>query len=74
VHIVGKANGPADALSRMHQKGDVKEGEKIMALIPLDTFLNVFQAEDPSTLEYEVMQSQQHYRPAIQEWVKTLPI
>jgi hypothetical protein len=56
VHITGKSNGPVDALSRMHQK-DEKEEPKLTPLLPADAFLNVFEAEDPGTLEHEVMEA-----------------
>jgi hypothetical protein len=58
MHITGKNNGPADALSRMHQKGESKE-PKLTPLIPADAFLNIFEVRDSGTLEHEVMKAQQ---------------
>jgi len=57
VHIAGKNNGPADALSRMHQKDEDKE-PKLTPLLPADAFLNVFKVEDPGTLEHKVIEAQ----------------
>ena len=57
IHIAGKSNGPADALSRMHQKGE-DEIPKLTPLISPDAFLNVFEAGDPGTVEYEVVEAQ----------------
>jgi hypothetical protein len=56
VHIAGKSNGPADALSRMHQK----EEDEMMKLTPLispDAFLNIFKAGDPEMVEHEIMKA-----------------
>ena len=58
VHILGKSNGLADALSRMHQ-GEGHEEPKLTLLIPPDAFLNVFKAEDPGMVEYKVIEAQQ---------------
>jgi hypothetical protein len=58
VHIAGNSNGPADALSRMHQE-DKKEEPKLTPLLPADAFLNVFKVGDLGTLEHEVMEAQQ---------------
>ena len=57
VHIPGKRNGPADALSRMHQDED-REESKLTPLIPPEAFINVFEAGDPGMVEYEVEQAQ----------------
>ena len=46
MHITGKHNSLAEALSRMHQK-DEKEEPKLTPLISSDTFLNIFEARDP---------------------------
>jgi RNase H-like domain found in reverse transcriptase len=63
VHVAGKENGPADALSRMHQRNEREP--KLTSLISPDAFLNVFQADDPETLEYKVVQSQQRHEATI---------
>ena len=57
VHIAGKTNGPADALSRMHKEEENKT-PKLMSLISPDAFLNVFEAGDLGMVEYEVMEAQ----------------
>jgi len=57
VHIVDKANGPADALLRMHQPEE-QEKPKLTLLIPPDTFLNVFEIGEPGTIENEVVKAQ----------------
>jgi len=57
VHITSKSNGPADALSRMHQK-DEDEAPKLTPLISPDAFLNVFEAGNPGTVEHEIMEAQ----------------
>ena len=73
VHIPGKRNGPTDALSRMHQ-GEEQEEPKLTPLIPPDAFLNVFEAGDPGTVEYEVVEAQQRYQDTMKQWEKTIPI
>jgi hypothetical protein len=73
IHIAGKSNGPADALSRMHQK-DEDETPKLTPLISPDAFLNVFEAGDPGTVEHKIMEAQAQYQPTIERWEKTLAI
>jgi len=73
IHIAGKSNGPADALSRMHQK-DEKEEPKLTLLLPADAFLNIFKAGDPETLEHEVMEAQQQHQVTMKQWERTLSI
>ena len=58
VHIAGKHNGPADALSRMHQKNEGEE-LKLTPLISPDAFLNVFEVGDPEMVEHEIVEVQQ---------------
>jgi hypothetical protein len=60
VHIAGKSNGPADALSRMHQKEE-DETPKLTPLISPDAFLNVFEAGDPGTVEHKIIEAQAQY-------------
>jgi hypothetical protein len=57
VHIAGKSNSPADALSRMHQKDEDKI-TKLTPLISPDAFLNVFEAGNLGTVEHEVVETQ----------------
>ena len=69
----GKANGPADALSRKDQPEE-EEKEKNTALIPPAAFINLFQAGDPGTLEHDVVKVQQKYNTIMKEWTKKMPI
>jgi hypothetical protein len=73
VHIVGKSNGPVDALSRMHQKEEDKT-PKLTLLISSDAFLNIFEAGNPGMVEYEVIEAQARHQPTMKQWEKTLPI
>ena len=73
VHILGKQNGPADALSRMHQEEE-REESKLTPLLPPDAFLNVFEAGNPGTVEHEVVEAQQQYRNTLEQWEKMIPI
>jgi RNase H-like domain found in reverse transcriptase/Integrase zinc binding domain len=73
VHVPGKENSPANALSRMHQQDEPSE-PKLTSLISPDTFLNVFSPGDPGTLEYKVIQAQQKHRTTIEGWEKNLKI
>ena len=61
VHIARKSNGPADALSRMHQQ-DEDETPKLTPLISPNAFLNVFEAGNPGTVEHEIMEAQVQHR------------
>jgi hypothetical protein len=73
IHIAGKSNGLADALSRMHQKGKDKM-PKLTLLISPDAFQNVFEAGDLGTVEYEVTEAQRRHQTTMKRWEKTLPI
>jgi hypothetical protein len=61
VHISGKDNRPADALSRMHQDEE-REEPKMTSLLPPDAFLNVFEAGDLGTVEHDMVVTQQKYK------------
>jgi hypothetical protein len=73
VHIAGKANGLADALSRMDQEEEGKK-EKLTALILSDAFINLFQAGDLGTLEYNMVEVQNKNLKAMKKWLKSLSI
>jgi len=73
VHIAGKANGPADALSRMDEEGEQNE-TKLTPLISADTFLNIFEVGDPGTIENEVVEAQKQHEKTMEDWSKRLPI
>ncbi len=73
VHIAGKANGPADTLSRMNE-GEEWEETKLTTLILPDAFLNVFEVGDLGTIENEVVEAQQQHKETMDDWSKRLPI
>jgi hypothetical protein len=73
VHIVGRTNRPADALSRMHQKEE-DETPKPTPLISPDAFLNVFEAGDLGTVEHKVVEAQAQHQSTMEQWEKTLSI
>jgi hypothetical protein len=65
VHITGRTNRPADALSRMHQKEE-DETPKPTPLISPDAFLNVFEAGDLGTVEHEVVEAQAQHQSTME--------
>jgi hypothetical protein len=73
VHVPGKDNGPADALSRMHQDEE-REEPRMTSLLPPDAFLNIFEAGDPGTVEHNMVTTQQEYKETMKQWEKTIPI
>jgi hypothetical protein len=73
VHIARKSNGLVDALSRMHQEEQDKT-PKLTPLISPDTFLNVFEAGDPGTVEHKVVEAQAQHHKTMERWKKTLSI
>ena len=48
----------------MHQEEDQEES-KLTPLIPPDAFLNVFEAGDPGTVKYEVIEAQQQHQDTL---------
>jgi hypothetical protein len=44
------------------------------SLLPLDAFLNVFEAGNPGTIEHDVTATQQEYKETMRRWEKTFPI
>jgi hypothetical protein len=73
VHVPEKDNGPVDALSRMHQNKECEE-PKLTSLLPPDTFLNVFEAGNPGTLEHDTVTAQQEHKETMKQWEKTISI
>jgi hypothetical protein len=73
VHVPGKDNRPADALSRMHQDEERKE-LRLTSLLPPDAFLNVFTVGDPGTLEHDTVVAQQKHKETIKQWEGTISI
>jgi hypothetical protein len=73
LHIPGKANTPADTLSRPNGL-ETTEPTKEVALIPPATFLNIFGPDSVDSVESRIVESQQHHRKTLEQWAKTLPI
>ena len=73
VHIVGKVNTPADALSRP-PGSDIVEDSREIALLPPDLFLNVFGAGSDGSLEHQIVLSQRTVSNVMDEWARNLPI
>jgi hypothetical protein len=66
VHIPGKSNVPADALS--HPDGeDVQRNEKEVALIPPEAFIRVFDANSEGSLESRIVQTQRLHPGAMRK-------
>jgi hypothetical protein len=66
VHILGKSNIPADALSRPNGE-DVQKDEKQVALILPEAFICVFDADSEGSLESRVVQAQQTHQSAMKK-------
>jgi hypothetical protein len=73
LHIPGKANMPADALSRPNGP-EATEPAKEVALIPPAAFLNVFGLDSVDSVESRIVESQQHHQRTLKQWAKMLPI
>jgi len=73
IHIAGKVNTPADALSRPPGE-DIPEDSQEIALLPLDLFLNVFKAGSDRSLKHQIVLVQRVMRETMDEWAKHLPI
>ncbi len=54
IHIAGKTNTPADALSRPPGM-DVVEDSQEMALLPPELFLNMFGVDSDGSLEHQIV-------------------
>jgi len=67
VHIAGKVNTPADALSQPNGE-DIQKGDKEVTLIPLEAFIRIFEAYSPGTIEDKVVQSQQNNLNTMKRW------
>src|SRR6267154_6279719 len=62
LHLTGKNNTPADALSRPCDD-EREQGERQLLLLPESTFLNLAEAGDPVSLEGMLTKAQRQYRP-----------
>jgi hypothetical protein len=65
IHVQGKNNTPADALSRPNQDNRQQEERKI-TLLPSETFLNLADTGNEDSLEYLLVQEQGEHS----EWLK----
>jgi len=66
LHIAGKNNTPAGALS--HPSDDEQEvREQQLLLLPANTFLNLAEADDPNSLETLLATTQRQYQPWLKE-------
>ena len=65
VHVQGKNNTPADALSRPN-KDDRQQEERKIVLLPSETFLNLADTGNEDSLEYLLVQEQGKHL----EWLK----
>jgi hypothetical protein len=57
----------------MHQDKE-REEPKMTSLLPPDAFLNIFEAGNPGTLEYDMVVAQQEHEETIRQWEKTISI
>jgi hypothetical protein len=65
VHVQGKNNTPADALSRPNED-DRQQEERKVTLLPSETFLNLADTGNEDSLEYLLVQEQRKHS----EWLK----
>ncbi len=73
IHIAGKTNTPADALSRPNGQ-DIQESTKETSLIPLEAFLQIFGLDLDNSLESRIVEGQQRHRKTMEDWARNLPI
>jgi len=73
LHIPGKTNTPADALSRPNGQ-DIQESTKEVSLIPPEAFLQLFGPDLDDSLESRIVEGQLRHRRVMEEWAKDLPI
>jgi len=57
----------------MHQDEEHEE-PRLTSLLPPDTFLNVFEAGDPGTLEHDTVTTQQRHAKTMKQWEKMISI
>ena len=60
VHIPGKNNTPADALSQPNEDNCQQE-ERQVTLLPPETFLNLANTDNEDSIEYLLVQEQQKH-------------
>jgi hypothetical protein len=51
-----------------------RQKPKLTPLISPDTFLNIFEAGGPGTVEHKIVEAQEQHRAMMEQWEKTLPI
>ena len=73
VHISGKTNTPANALSQPNGQ-DIQESTKETSLISPKAFLRIFGPDLDDSLETQIVNSQRRHQKTMKEWAKDLPI
>ena len=73
VHVQGKTNTLADALSRPNG-ADITEDDRELALIPESAFLNMFDADSDGSLEQRIVDAQFRHKETMKQWTEQLPI
>src|SRR5713101_1627053 len=73
VHISGKSNTPADALSRPNGQ-DIQESNKETSLLPPEAFLRIFRLGSDDSFESRIVGGQKQHRKKMVEWAENLPI
>ncbi len=73
IHISGKTNTPANALSRPSRQ-DIQESTKETSLIPPEVFLRIFGPDLDDSLESRIVEGQKRHQRTMGEWAKNLPI
>ncbi len=73
VHIAGKINTPADALSRL-PGSEVTEDSCKVVLLPPEVFLNVFGVDSDGSLEHQIVLTQRTVSDVMEQWTEELPI
>jgi hypothetical protein len=67
IHIAGKMNTPADALSRPNGE-DIQQDDKEVALIPPEAFIRIFDADSKGSLESDLVYHQQTHQSMMKRW------
>ena len=62
LHVAGKNNTPADALSRPCDD-EREQGDRQLSLLPESAFLNLAEAGDPTSLEGTLTEARRQYQP-----------
>ena len=65
VHIQGKSNGAADALSRPPEQ-DIQKGQKEIVMLDPQSFVRIAEIGDEDRLETQILKSQQSAKRTLQ--------